>query len=65
MRININNSNDKYYRYKMDSVVIENIETKKGSYTKIKNIKDICDEIGHPKEVLLKYISVYFSTSSN
>ena len=29
MRININNSNDKYYRYKMDSVVIEKIGNKK------------------------------------
>ena len=65
MRININNSNDKYYRYKMDSVVIENIGNKKGSYTKIKNMKDICNELGHPKEVLLKYISLYFSTSSS
>ena len=65
MRININNSNDKYYRYKMDSVVIEKIGNKKGSYTKIKNMKDICNELGHPKEVLLKYISLYFSTSSS
>ena len=28
-------------------------------------MKDICNELGHPKEVLLKYISLYFSTVLN
>jgi translation initiation factor 2 beta subunit (eIF-2beta)/eIF-5 len=64
MRININNSNDKFYRYKMDSVEITNFSSKK-PYTMINNIESICKELGHPSTILVKYIANLFSTSCN
>lgn len=61
--ININNSNDIFYRYKMPMVSIKHQGKGNGKLTELINIEDITKSINTPTKILLQYIT--FSLGTN
>jgi translation initiation factor 5 len=65
MEININNSDDKDYRYKMERISITLGGSGNGLKTTINNIDTIANAINTPIEVLIKYLINYLSSNYN
>jgi len=63
--INVNNSNDEFYRYKMNKVSVINKGFGNGLFTIINNLEDICKSINTPPDILYKYISTYVGSNFN
>jgi translation initiation factor 5 len=63
--INVNNSNDEFYRYKMNKVSITNKGFGNGLFTIINNVEDICKSINTPPDILYKYISTDLGSNFN
>jgi translation initiation factor 2 beta subunit (eIF-2beta)/eIF-5 len=63
--ININNSNDLFYRYKMEKVNIINKGSGNGLLTIINNLENIAKSINTPYEILYKYIATYLGSNYN
>ena len=55
--INVNNSDDLFYRYKMEKVNITNKGFGNGLFTIINNLENIAKSINTPIEILNKYIA--------
>jgi translation initiation factor 5 len=55
--LNVNNSIDDNYRYKMPKVSIKYGGNGNGKFTIINNINEIADAINSPPEIICKYIS--------
>ena len=55
--INVNNSDDLFYRYKMEKVNITNKGFGNGLFTIINNLESIAKSINTPVEILYKYIA--------
>ena len=54
ININPNKSNDINYRYKMESIKIQNIT----NFTILKNINLIAESTSTPQEIIIKFISI-------
>lgn len=63
--INVNNSDDPNYRYKMPCVNIEMGGAGNGKFTIIKNINDIAECINTPPEIINKFISYVLGSAFN
>jgi translation initiation factor 2 beta subunit (eIF-2beta)/eIF-5 len=63
--ININNSNDIFYRYKMEKVNITNKGLGNGLFTIINNLNNIAKSINTPPEILYKYIATDLGSNYN
>jgi translation initiation factor 2 beta subunit (eIF-2beta)/eIF-5 len=63
--LNINNSDDISYRYKMPKVSIKYSGNGNGKYTIINNIDDIANAINSPSEIVYKFISFSCGSSYN
>ena len=63
--LNVNGSNDDFYRYKMNMVNISNKGNGNGQFTIITNLTDICKTINTPPEILYKYIANDLGSSFN
>lgn len=63
--ININSSNDIFYRYKMEKVNIMNKGNGNGLYTIINNLENIAKTINTPEEILYKYIATSVGSNYN
>ena len=50
--INVNNSNDDFYRYKMEKVTVSNKGFGNGLFTIINNLESISKSINTPYEIL-------------
>jgi translation initiation factor 2 beta subunit (eIF-2beta)/eIF-5 len=62
--INIGGSpEDNFYRYKMPKLCTQIIGRGNGIFTNLKNIEEISKAIGHPVEIICKYIT--YCTGSN
>jgi translation initiation factor 5 len=65
MSININGSDDPFYRYKMDELYLTQGGNGNGVFTIINNIESISKSINTPSEILIKYIAYYLGSSYN
>lgn len=63
--LNINNSDDINYRYKMPKVSVKYGGNGNGKYTIINNIDEIADAINTPSEIVCKFISFSCGSSYN
>ena len=63
--LNVNGSNDDFYRYKMDMVNVSNKGNGNGQFTIINNLDKICKTINTPPEILYKYIANDLGSSYN
>lgn len=63
--ININSSNDPFYRYKMEKVNITNKGNGNGLLTIINNLDNISKSINTPPEILSKYIASNLGSNYN
>lgn len=63
--LNINNSNDDNYRYKMPKVIFKLGGNGNGIFTIINNINEISDAINTPSDILCKYISYTVGSAYN
>lgn len=63
--INVNGSNDDFYRYKMDKVIVSNKGNGNGLFTIINNLDEISKQINTPNEILYKYIANDLGSSFN
>ena len=63
--INVNNSNDLFYRYKMEKVNIINKGFGNGLFTIINNLENIAKSINTPLEILYKYIATDLGSNYN
>lgn len=57
--INLDNSNDPFYRYKMPNVIVKNMKNK----THILNMNEICSSIGRDDSQVIKYMKKRLATS--
>ena len=65
MSLNINNSDDFSYRYKMPPIETLTAGKGNGCFTFLMNIKDVAKSLGHPEEVILKYIGCVLGSGTN
>ncbi len=65
MSININGSDDPYYRYKMDNIIIVYGGHGNGVFTIINNCDQISKSINTPNEILIKYLSYHLNSNYN
>ena len=65
MKLNINNSDDPSYRYKMPKLSCQNAGRGNGSFTFLLNINDVSKSLGHPPCLLLKYIGTVLGAGTN
>ncbi len=63
--LNVNGSNDLFYRYKMCRVNVSNRGNGNGQFTVINNLEEICKTINTPSEILYKYIANDLGSSFN
>ena len=63
--ININNSDDSFYRYKMEIIQISNCGNGNGQFTIIKNMNKIEKSLNTPAEILFKFIAFALGSSYN
>ena len=63
--ININNSDDINYRYKMQKVSLKMTGTGNGMFTTINNMDNIACDINTPPEIIYKFISYTLGSSFN
>ena len=63
--LNVNGSNDDFYRYKMNRVNISNKGNGNGQFTIINNLEEISKTINTPYEILYKYIANDLGSSFN
>ena len=63
--VNINNSTDPDFRYKINRIEISKNSTKDGCLTFLKNITEISEQISHNPKTLIKYISITLGTKCN
>jgi translation initiation factor 5 len=61
MNLNINNSDDIFYRYKMPAIQIK----QSTNYTTLLNLSEICKSLDRSEKVILKYMSKKLGTASN
>ena len=59
------NSNDESYRYKMPSIKTQVTGRGNGIHTVFLNMEDIARAIGHPEEIIMKFISYELATNLN
>jgi translation initiation factor 2 beta subunit (eIF-2beta)/eIF-5 len=65
MSININNSDDENYRYKMPKISLTFGGSGNGVFTLLNNIDDISESINTPSEILCKFIAYTLGSSYN
>jgi len=63
--LNVNGSDDDFYRYKMNRVNISNKGNGNGQFTIINNLEEISKTINTPYEILYKYIANDLGSSFN
>ena len=65
--ININNSSDPNFRYKINKIDITHTGTgtQKGFFTKLNNIKLVASQINHNPQTLLKYLGICLGSKVN
>ncbi len=63
--LNVNGSNDDFYRYKMSMINVSNKGNGNGQFTVLNNIENICKTINTPPEILCKYIANDLGSSFN
>jgi len=63
--ININNTDDEFYRYKMPKVLIKLGGCGNGIYTTIDNMDEIAESLNTPSEVIYKFISYNLGSAFN
>jgi len=63
--LNVNGSDDDFYRYKMNRVNISNKGNGNGQFTIINNLEEISKTINTPCEILYKYIANDLGSSFN
>jgi len=63
--ININNSDDENYRYKMPKVLIKFGGTGNGIFTTINNMEEIANALNTPSDIIYKYISYTLGSAFN
>ena len=61
--MNIDNSNDIFYRYKMPILDINQYGKGNGKFTNLVNITDICNAINTPLKILMVYLTQYLGTN--
>lgn len=61
--MNINNSDDCFYRYKMPYLNITNYGKGNGKFTNLNNINDICNSINTPLKILMMYLTQSLGTN--
>jgi translation initiation factor 5 len=61
--MNINNSDDIFYRYKMPILNIKHIGKGNGKFTELSNILDISNSINIPNKILMQYITIILGTN--
>lgn len=61
--MNINASDDFFYRYKMPILQIDKIGKGNGKFTKLNNIQEICKSINTPLKILMFYLSQCLGTN--
>lgn len=59
------NPNDQSYRYKMPGVKTQVTGRGNGIHTIFSNIDEVSNAIGHPQEIIMKYISYELATNLN
>ncbi len=64
-QLNINNTNDKDYRYKMDKIKISLTGRGGNSHTVLDNLNTICIQINTTSELLLNYIGSVLGCNTN
>ena len=65
MPLNINGSNDPYYRYKMDDIIIIHGGQGNGIFTIFNNVDQISNSLNTPSEILIKYLSYHLNSNYN
>jgi translation initiation factor 2 beta subunit (eIF-2beta)/eIF-5 len=65
MSININGSEDPFYRYKMEELFLTLGGNGNGVFTIINNIDSVSKSINTPSEILLKYLAYHLGSSYN
>lgn len=63
--ININNSDDDNYRYKMEEIIIELGGKGNGIFTIVNNLNAISKSLNTPEEILIKYLCYYLNSNYN
>lgn len=63
--LNVNNSNDPSYRYKMPIASVKYVGGGNGKHTLITNINEIAQAINSPPMIVCKYISIFYSVAYN
>ena len=61
--MNINDSDDFFYRYKMPILDINQYGKGNGKFTNLVNINDICDAINTPLKILMVYLTQSLGTN--
>lgn len=65
MNININNTDDENYRYKMPKVSIKLGGAGNGTFTIINNMDEISNSLNTPSDIIYKYISYTLGSAFN
>jgi translation initiation factor 5 len=63
--INVNKSEDPFYRYKMEKVRVNNCGFGNGQYTIINNLDNISKSINTPTDILIKHLILTMGSSYN
>ena len=61
--MNINGSDDIFYRYKMPILNISHIGKGNGKFTQLTNILDISNSLNIPMKILMQYITITLGTN--
>lgn len=63
--LNINQSDDPFYRYKMNKIRISKGGKGNGCFTNLLNLNEISKDLSHPEEIIFKFISNNLGTNGN
>ena len=61
--MNINASDDIFYRYKMPILTISQYGKGNGKFTNLINIREICDSLNTPLKILMVYLTQSLGTN--
>lgn len=61
--MNINASDDMFYRYKMPIIVVNHYGKGNGKFTNLVNINDICNSLNTPLKILMVYLTQSLGTN--
>ena len=59
------NPNDEFYRYKMPAIKTQVTGRGNGIHTNFLNIDEVANAIGHPEEIIMKYITYELASNLN